>query len=437
MSVLTHLFALALVLGASPALGAEPEVEGAKARVDGAVQAWEASVHQQSGTRSRYEALEHRISELKKASAGRSFSGSSELDKLLKESVGAGEALRADDQSVASSAGRVTARVQEAIALVDARIKALAPAMKQGPLDSRKRAAHEITELTDLRRELKQIAGKVEGAALPKAWSRYEVKVDPLDGPSELQEKADLLDDQSDKFRKKREELTRLIQEAKEEQTIAKAGAEFRTDARHFDEEARLGRITRQSDKTSGGAAAPTSLADTTGSRTTNKTADVPTQQPAPSTAGAGAQAPSQSTAPGATDSSHASAPPATPSSPAPGTRSTSGSGGENDAFSTNPANSSIPQSSAAASATDRANPNSTTGVSAPSSGAFPQAPIAKAVDPSVLLNLRIDALGAGGVDLRTLERYEKDLDELERFLSKRAKELRKKAAEMKASGQK
>src|SRR5437764_15461214 len=102
MRPLTHIAALALALSlmAAPAFAAEPAQ--AKARVTDAVRGWEAAVQKQAETRSRYQALEQRISTLKKESAKATFTGSSELDKLLKQSVGADEALRAEDRAVES-----------------------------------------------------------------------------------------------------------------------------------------------------------------------------------------------------------------------------------------------------------------------------------------------------------------------------------------------
>jgi hypothetical protein len=442
----TYILAIGLIGGltlGSVAVAAPPSppIESAKGHVEAALRGWETAIQKQAETRARYGVLEQRINLLKKESQKNTFAGSAELDKLLKESVAADQALRAQDRAVDERAREVKTSVQTAIAALDDTLTALRPQIREGTTESRHKAADAMRALMSLRNELKQVAARVdETASIPREWTRYQkdVEIAPLDGPSELAEKADLAEDQSEKLKKKHEELVRLIQEAKEAQAIARSGAEFRTDVRHFEEETRTGRVTRQQDKSSGGNAS-------LGAFDSNKNA--PAAQPAQS-AGAPTTSPGVATggtsdnrgAGGATPPPNQTPAPTTPSPPpqAPSGPRANGTGGS-------PADGEVggsgttPQTSVTPNASDRATPNGTSmlGTAPSASKAFDASPVAKPIDPNVLLNLKVDSLDAGSVDLKTLEAYAKDLEKLDRFLAGRAVELRRKAAEMKASGKK
>jgi hypothetical protein len=238
------------------------------------------------------------------------------------------------------------------------------------------------------------------------------VKIDPLDGPTELKEKADFVEDTRDKFRKKREALARIIREARAEKDILKSGVDFRTDTRHFDEEARLGRIPRQDHGLSTTLQAPTGAgADTSHSQPTGAFSSAPPSNGNTQTTGPNTPAPgvtNTNPAPRSKDGSDSSGapPPAVPSTP-----------------NTQPS----PQGAGPA-VSDK-----TVG-SLQSSKPYDGPPSSKVLDPNALLNLRVETLEGGAVDLNTLEALASDLDKLDRFLEGRASEIRRRAQQLKSS---
>lgn len=463
------LAAVAVAVSVCPGgLRADPDpVTAARDRADAAIARWGAAQKAQVATRARFEALEQRIAALKKDS-GPTASG--ELARLLKASVDADAELSARDRAVEDGAAAARASVVAAVSAVDERIRSLAPRLETGELGDRKQAARAINELRAARRALKEALARIDvPAALPRAWSRYAVRVDPLDGPRELGEKADFVEDARDKVRKKRDELAQLIREARQERALAEASATFRTDARHFDEEVRLGRVTRQSSggggalaASAGGGAAPPS-ADNASGKGTSQGAAGGSQPSAPPQVGAGAPASgvggasaaggasaptSGNSAPGATPPAGGSptpgpgpSPPTAPSAgsaggtsggggaaPAGGAVGGSGNGSSSSSGGSGPGG--APMVSNAGGGNEAAGGGSArpavTDMATPL-GAGPGARL----DPEALLRLRLEGLDGGAVDLDTLERLARDLDQLDRFLADRATQLRHRAQEM------
>lgn len=393
----------AVTLLVSPAFGSDPgAVQQAHQAVTQGVEAWEAARLRQEETRSRFDTLAHRIAALKRlvARSGSALGAEAELERLLRESVDAESALEESGSAVSRSARAVERSVVGALALIDGRVTALLPRLKQGTLEEKKAAARTINELRGRRRELTQLAQRVKApSSTTREWSRYEVAIDPLDGPEELDEKADQLEDTRERFRRKREELGRLIEQARAEEELARAAVEFRTDTGLFDEEARLGRVTKQ---------------EKTSATLSERTAGAPS---ADNNAAPEAAPPPQATPPAAgavQDPSDAAPPPAVPG----GSRGGSDFADEVDLQ---------PSTGQPGSGGGGA----VTGGGAKTVASAAQAPVARQLDPNKLLNLRVEALEESGVDLATLEALVGDLERLDGFLAGQASEIRGRAKQL------
>lgn len=390
----------AVVLGSVPAAAVDSPSSAATQSVGRAVSQWETATARQLETRAQSDSLAHRISALKRLKSRGPLGSGSELEALLRESVAADAALKASDRAVEESASSVRKDVSAAVVALDEEIRSLAPRLKQGSIEEKRIAARQINELRERRRAMKDVLSRLQASnAVPQEWSRYAVEIAPLDGPSELSEKADFVEDTRDKLKKKRDEIARLITQAREEQALLKAGSDFRTDARHFDEEARLARrVPRAGDRALGGTLQ-------------NKDTAHPEAAPARSAADRGGPA----------------------SMPPPG--------GPTAAAGTQPGTMSDPQSPPATGgafgAAGGADPTrSTTPPSTPAAGTLPPPRAgltSNALDPSALLNLKVETLEGGSTDLATLQSFATNLDQLERFLAARAAEIRRRAAQLKA----
>ncbi|MEM7678707.1 MAG: hypothetical protein AAF449_22225 [Myxococcota bacterium] len=81
-------------------------------------------------------------------------------------------------------------------------------------------------------------------------------------------------------------------------------------------------------------------------------------------------------------------------------------------------------------------NPGELTDVPTTGAQAPPQPttdPMLRAINPDVLINLRVEDVAAGALDVATLQRYVEDLRALERFLSGQAESLRQRAQTLEA----
>ena len=295
--------------------------------------------------------LEQRITALKKAGAQPQV-----LDGLLKRSVAAETELEAARADLRTSELRLAASLNTRVRQIDRQIRGLVPSLKRGPMKSRKAAAMQINALRATRQQLRtEAAALARHQARARVWAQYRVRFDARDGPSELAEKADFVEDTRDKVVRKRRALIRLLREARQERAIAEAAQDFRTDVTLFDEETRQGRVLRQAGRTTA--------------------ADGDARSPAP----------------------------------------VSGPGPE------------VEDSGSDQFVGGDAPPTTTPDPVAP--GPLP----ARQIDPDVLLNLRVETLAAGALDVATLERYVADLKALERFLSGQADSLRERADSLEA----
>lgn len=378
--VLVTTLALGVTLPAEASPGS-PTVARALVAIDAATQSFETAQRALDAARARHEELAHRITALKRVSTG----ASATLSTLLEASVTAERELTARAAARDKAKAEVERRATASVQLIDAEIIALRPSLKVP--EARAEAARQLKALVadrDVARAALARLARTESST-PKAWAQYEVKVEDLDGPADLREKADFVEDTRDKLRKKRAALERLVADARQSREIARASANFRTELGLFDEQARTGRVARSSE-----AGATNVLSDSTSTREE-------TNQAAPETPPVAAVNP-----PGRA---------AEPESPADGL---TGPG-----FGATPAPAPPPTGQP-----------STTG--APSVAAPQAAPLPKSVDPTQVLNLDIGALGAGQ-DVASLEALLRDLQAIDRFLDARAAQIRQRAEALEA----
>jgi hypothetical protein len=221
--------------------------------------------------------------------------------------------------------------------------------------------------------------------ALPRAWKQYEVKIDPLDGPAELREKADFVEDLRDKFLRRKREVEARLSEARQEREVARLAKDFHTETTLFDEQSVSSRVAR----TAGSAAErATTLTDNSAS---GKTADVQGARTTPPPLGA---------------------PSGPQPSPPPQTAAQDGAFGAPES---NPGLSGVPAASGSGGESVR-----------PAALSAPVLP--KQLDLNGLLNLSSKDLDKN-LDVDSLEALLKDLGQLDAFLSSRAGTIRSRAA--------
>lgn len=366
-----------LALGATLPAEASPAVARALVSIDAAAQGFDTAQRALDAARARHEELAHRITALKRVSAG----ANATLTTLLEASITAERELAERVAARDKAKAEVERRATDSVKLIDAEIVALRPSLNLPA--ARAEAARQLKALVADRNTARAALARVARTetSTPKAWAQYEVKVEPLDGPADLREKADFVEDTRDKLKKKREALERLVADARQSREIARASANFRTELGLFDEQARTGRVARSSE-----AGASNVLSDATREETT---------QGAPETA-----AP---TSPPARTAS--------PEEPADGLTA--------PGFGAAPAPAPAPS----------AQPTTTGAPTVPAPSA---APLPKSVDPTQVLNLDIGALGAGQ-DVASLEALLRDLQAIDRFLDARAAQIRRRAEALEA----
>jgi len=370
----------------TPAASVSTLVSSARQRLD----VWQAARRELARTRARHGELAGRITALK-----RQGPPGGELQRLLRASLAAEHQLEAALSQVGRARANVQRTVRGSVGRIDQEIRSLVPKLKAGSLADRKAAARRINQLRDDRKALRDTLSALEDTrATPRRdWSKYQVQVEPLDGPSELDEKADFVEDTRDKLGQKRQALASLLREARQEQQIARAARDFDTYVRIFDEEARSDRVTRQPNNR--GATLQTTAAE-----------------------GPSAGADSQN-------------------------ESFSGGRGTDVPNTTNP-----PQSVG-----NTVDPNLNTGTNGPGTavtddtlgnkGAV-QSPtvvspeanapsVARDINADLLLNLRVSELEGQDLDLATLQRLIAELEDLDGFLAAQAASIRQRARSIEA----
>ena len=371
--------ALSAVLAAAPLAAAAPVPLDALRRSAATAQSrWSSAAERLADTRATQSALEHRVAALKRLNERQPRANHAELERLLRESLEADRALEAQKAEVARLEAAFRQALRDAVGAIDGEIRALVPGLQTGTLDARKSAARRINELRAARDELRGELAAVASGPSSGRWGRLSVEIEPLDGPSELNEKADIVEDTRDKLRAKRRALDGLLREARQEREIARAARDFSTDVSLFDEESRVGRVLR-----GGGPRAAASDAQRAPNSGGGEELGV-AGQPDPT----GAFAESH-------DSTGGARGPAAPG------------------FSADPA----PPAP----------------VAPPASNAPPvQIPsVSRELSPELLMRLRIEELAASKLDVATLEQLVAELERTERFLAKEATRIRQRAEQL------
>ena len=220
----------------SHALGSPSAFDDA---IRAASQRVEDATNQAKSRRQAYRRLVDRISSLKRKSKLDSAE-SSELARLLERSLVAEVDLRQAQLHLMQSENQLKAKLREAIEKIDKEIRKLVEEIKIGALSKRKKAAQVIRELASQRQKFRESLAKMARPSDDRhRWLVESMEVGPLDGPRELEDKADFLEDTIDKLRAKRKILKRLSEQAAQEQHITLASREFEMDISVFEEEAR------------------------------------------------------------------------------------------------------------------------------------------------------------------------------------------------------
>lgn len=377
----TSLLAGALLVGAPAANAGTPRasVKTLRAAATQQVEVWRQAGIRVARIRTRASELAGRIDTLK-----RSKRQPGELQRLLEVSLAAESTLERALAAQSAARDDVERTVRIGVSRIDSEIRALVPQLKTGPIVDRRAAARRINELrgsrTALRRALTTLEAEVGRS--PRDWSRYQVRVEPLDGPVELAEKADFVEDTRDKLAKKRRAIAKLLQEAKEERQIARAARDFDTYVRIFDEEARSDRVTR---------------------RQRGNEIALAANEPGATRGGADPVEDSATEA-----------------------FSNNGRGTEAPNITDGPPN-------VGNSADDKLGSGQTpTGptVNTPDTSA---APVARDINADVLINLRVSQLAAQDLDLPTLLRLVEELEDLDEYLADQASSIRKRARALEA----
>ena len=318
--------------------------------------------------------LAHRIAALKRVR--RTDVANRKLENLLQQSVGAAAELERLVQQQSSRAQLCRESIRSGIKAIDKKISTQKAGLKSSSSTKRRQTAKRLRRLLQSRKQLRNMQSQLRATqGMPKSWKQYEVRIDPLDGPEELREKVDFIEDTRDKLLKKRKRISILIKERKQVLALAKAANQFATDVSAFDESARSGRVERQG----------TRGQSFTGAFVANDEAANVSAAPPPraSASGSSQESPDQTVSPGATGGSDNS-------SQAP----------ENDSLDTQ-------------SAKRTSNPVGTS-IAAPEQSA---ASWVKQLNPDMLINLNISELSGDKINFAQLDQLMGNLAKLDAYL--------------------
>lgn len=229
--------------------GYPPAIAVARKGAETQVQEWKSERQNLLRYESESEELAHRIAALKRLGKKRTLANTRALESLLLASVEAQAKLEESSKKERQLKLQSERAVREAIKLVDAEVMRQKPDLRSRSQETRASVARSLKTLIQIRDELKlRLAelAETDKDSHGSGQASHEVAIDALDGPEELREKADFLDDARDRYQKKQSELLALLKDAKQDREIAKAAASFQTSAAHFDEDARMQRVRRQ-----------------------------------------------------------------------------------------------------------------------------------------------------------------------------------------------
>ncbi len=223
-----------LLLLASIPVGAAEDLAALRARVAAARRGASALLAEQAS-------LADEIAPLKRSAKV------AELRPLLVRSVELEARVRAAVAHRRGAERSFAEALRDRIAAIDRELELGAPRLSQGSLDSRKKAARALQSLRMERQRLREELGAVLPEASDERWARFSVEVDPLDGPAELEEKADFAEDARDKLKARRLAVLRLAESAAQSRRIEQASRALSAEGRLFDDEIRPGRVSRGS----------------------------------------------------------------------------------------------------------------------------------------------------------------------------------------------
>lgn len=152
------------------------------------------------------------------------------------------KALETADAALRKARSDLGAALSEEIQALADRMKAALPRLKTGTIDARREAARRVQRWRAAYAELQAERAEL-GSSDAGRWAEHLAGVDPLDGPEELREKADFVEDARDKLRSKRKALLAMLDDRQRRTRLARTARSFSTDAQLFDEQVRPGRI--------------------------------------------------------------------------------------------------------------------------------------------------------------------------------------------------
>ncbi len=363
--------------------GEVPAVDRSLASVETSVQSLEAAQRALATARAHHDELAHRITALKRLRRGEA---SAPLTELLERSVAAEKDLSARTAARDAAKAEVERRVGSAVQLIDEHIRGLRPRLKSTEGAERTTVALRLKSLLADREAARAALGRVGSErSTPQAWAQYEVKVEALDGPADLREKADFVEDTRDKLKKKRQALERMVADARQAREIARAAVNFRTEVGLFDEQTRTGRVAKSESAQLAGARSggDATLAETAPQGPNKAATD-------PETPTVGLVAPPAPATDGPTDRTNEFS------------NIDDGSGG------------------------------TTAPAPAPVAPAPSAVPLPRSVDPAAVLNLDVRALGAGK-DMASMEAMLAELVKLDQMLGAQASQIRRRAQALEA----
>lgn len=368
------------VLLGSGGAQANPDLRQAEARVASAVLAWASAQARHA------EALEAQRRLAAEIDAERQRNNRPRLERLLQRSLESERRVAESSREQDEHANMVRLAVDEAFRRAAAEFRTVRPLLSSKDRAERARAQETLAFIQAMRARVKdhQLALTRTHESTPKNWERYDQRPAANDGPEELRAKADFVADHRDKFKKKRAELLKLIEEARQERELARLAANFQQDAFLYDENARTGRVAR------GNNALLSGVGNETTDRGANNTPTV--------------QTPGEASGP--------SPGPAAPQDPA---AAFDGTGGRSE-------------DGASESPTPTSPPAAPSGP-APSLGG--SVPLPREFNPTALLNLEIDRIDASTVSLEQLISTLRNLEKLDELLERRESELVQRARQL------
>lgn len=387
-------------------------VEAKKEALTTALRAFEARAQRLDATRRANTELADRIAELKQRRSHKDYSVDAELSRLLRKSVDSEQATTGARNALEEARAEVARTALDVSSAIRREIASLRPHLTSGPAPERREAAARILALRKTRTEIGVIVDRLEHREASNQSAPLVVSADPLDGPSDLLEKAEWVEFTRTKLLKKIAEIKQKAEEAERTRQMEQDFLAFQTDTTHFDERLHAERVVRQSAPSSAvlvrqGDSTPPETA-TAGSETTGAT-DTRTDQGTEGTAG-----------PDSASGAASSDTPSGPYSEAPNLGNVGTSEGSSG--------SQPPPATGTETRGSGSTSGSTSGSSAAVSGpVYAPTPIAKDLSADVALGLDPAAIGAN-THPRTLARLIEALVQLDSKLAQEAKALRRRA---------